>query len=133
MSRIAIEQAGKLSELKETGVIIKDLTLNRFNSRPKYYIRIHTQTTISNLLNYFQLYPIMNSKYHDYHDFVLIFNSILAREFWVRKHGLSNFTKLHNIIEGMNKSRVNVSWDFLWSFSYYYPISFYSKRKKGKS
>lgn len=75
----------------------------------------------------------MNSKYHDYHDFVLIFNSILAREFWVRKHGLSNFTKLHNIIEGMNKSRVNVSWDFLWSFSYYYPISFYSKRKKGKS
>jgi hypothetical protein len=75
----------------------------------------------------------MNSKYHDYHDFVLIFNSILAREFWVRKHGLSNFPKLYNIIADMNKSRVNVAWDFLWSFSYYYPITFYSNSSASRN
>lgn len=116
-----------MSELKETQVIKEDLSRNIFNSRPKYIVRIHNQADISILMNYFQLYPIFNSKHLDYQDFVIIFNSILVREFWVRKHGLSNFQKALNVIAGMNRTRVIFEWDFLWSFSYYYPISFKGK------
>lgn len=137
MNRIAVELAGKSTELKEikanTTNSASKSSPNVFNSRAKYYVRIHNQANIKIMMDYFSTYPVFNSKYLDYQDFACLFYLILNKEFSVRKHGLTNFPKARNIIKGMNSTRFEYNWDFLWSFSYYYPITFKSDDQSDNS
>lgn len=117
MTRIAVELAGSISELKTVGLTKANSSTGAFNSKAKFYVRIHTHAAITILLDYFNRYPVFNSKYLDYQDFVLFFNAIVAQDFSIRKHGTANFDRASNIIANMNSTRTVYEWDFLWSFS----------------
>lgn len=98
---------------------LKKYLINKFDRSGKqeaWRARIINKKGAETLINYFDKYPMFSSKYLNYLDWRNVYIIIISNKEHLGVNKLNTYNKIKLIKDGMNKKRINFTWDHLNNF-----------------
>lgn len=109
MSKIAIFCGSKLEKRKVT-------RFDRLGYQEGWRARVVNRKGMTNLVHYFDKYPLFGSKYFSYRDWRTVYTMLIVNKEHIGKNKLYVYNKIKTIQSEMNNKCKTYTWDHLINF-----------------